>query len=94
MIAPTTPTDADRAHCIEVLAQPIADREREFYPHCDGAMLLDDSGGQPVERFDDATAVHYFLIWLRAQRAQSVVRMRRRSMVVVRCDRQGGQDHE
>ena len=54
---------------VELLAAPIKDRPREFFPCVDDVLLLDDSGGTPITRFDDATACHYFLVWLRQERA-------------------------
>ena len=54
---------------IALLAAPINDRPREFYPCLDSVLLLDDSGGECVTSFDDATAVHYFLKWLHEERA-------------------------
>lgn len=54
---------------IALLAAPINDRPREFQPFLDHILLLDDSGGECVTRFDDVTAVHYFLQWLHEERA-------------------------
>ena len=54
---------------LRALARPLKDRQREFAPFVDCALLLDDSGGACITSFDDATACHYFLIWLRQQRA-------------------------
>ena len=54
---------------LALLAAPINDRPREFQPFLDHILLLDDSGGECVTRFDDATAVHYFLKWLHEERA-------------------------
>ena len=54
---------------VELLAAPIKDRPREFFPCVDDVLLLDDSGGTPITSFDDATAVHYFLKWLHEERA-------------------------
>lgn len=33
-------------------------------------MLSDNSGAEPVECFDDATACHYFLKWLDQRRQE------------------------
>ena len=54
---------------LALLAAPINDRPREFQPFLDHILLLDDSGGECVTSFDDATAVHYFLKWLHEERA-------------------------
>ena len=62
---------------VELLAAPIKDRPREFQPFQGHALLMTDSGGECVTRFDDATAVHYFLKWLREERA--IKQQRRKS---------------
>lgn len=54
---------------LRAIARPLKDRPREFAPYVGCALLTDDSGGACVTTFDDATACHYFLIWLRQQRA-------------------------
>lgn len=54
---------------LRALARPLKDRPRAFAPYVGCALLTDDSGGACVTSFDDATACHYFLIWLRQQRA-------------------------
>ena len=54
---------------LRALRLPLKDRPREFAPYVGCALLTDDSGGACVTSFDDATACHYFLIWLRQQRA-------------------------
>ena len=54
---------------LRALLRPLNDRPRQFAPFVDCALLLDDSGGACITSFDDATACHYFLIWLRQQRA-------------------------
>ena len=54
---------------VRAIARPLNDRPREVWPHAGGIMLLDDSGGVCIAAFDDATALHFFLVWLREQRA-------------------------
>ncbi len=60
---------------VDLLRQPLPDREREIYTDLSGIMLLDDSGGQPIEAYDDVTACHFFLKWLHQQRQQSAKRL-------------------
>lgn len=66
-------TAAQVAAALDVLRQPIQDRPREFWTGDNCAMLIDDGGGQPIEAFDDATAVHHFIAWLDARRAARTV---------------------
>jgi len=53
---------------VKMLLKPIQDRPRELYHDLGGILLIDDGGGQPIEVFDDATAVHFFLVWLHSRR--------------------------
>lgn len=59
---------AQIAAAVEVLRQPIPDRDRELCMSYHGLMLVDETGGSVVESFDDATACHYFLKWLQERR--------------------------
>jgi hypothetical protein len=85
-------TEAELAAAINLLRQPIQDRPREFWAGDVPLMLLDDGGGEMVDRFTDAVAVHHFLIWLDKCRAARAVRdeaqMRRAGFAVVK----GGAD--
>jgi hypothetical protein len=68
-------TTAQLQAAIDLLRQPIQDRPREVYTDLAGVTLIDDSGGEPIECFEDATAVHYFLKWMDMQRkARETVR--------------------
>ena len=86
-------TADELAKALEILRRPLQDREREFFPVLDGALLIDDGGGMPVECFDDADAVHYFLKWLDNSRVQRAARFeverRRASITLVK-----GGDHD
>jgi hypothetical protein len=54
---------------IEVLRQPIQDRQRNILIDPSGIiMLADDSGAEPIESFDDVTVCHHILIHLDIQR--------------------------
>lgn len=66
---------------MRALLRPIKDRPRQFFSFVDCALLVDDSGGECVTSFDDATACHYFLIWLRQQRATKLAQQK--AMVAV-----------
>lgn len=77
-------TADELAKALEILRRPLQDREREFFPHVGGALLIDDGGGMPVECYDDATAVHFFLRWLDDSREQRAARFeveRRRASI-------------
>ena len=79
-------TADELALALRVLRRPLRDREREFFPHVGGALLIDDGGGMPVECYDDATAVHYFLRWLDDSREQRAARFeveRRRASIAL-----------
>lgn len=54
---------------MRAIAKPVQERQRELLPFLDSMLLIDDSGGECITSFDDATACHYFLFWLRKQRA-------------------------
>lgn len=62
--------DQARIVAAALLRQPIADRDRSMWVMGDSLMLLDESGGEAIESFDDATACHYFLQWLHESREQ------------------------
>ena len=79
-------TADELAKALEILRRPLQDREREFFPVLGGALLIDDGGGMPVESYDDATAVHYFLRWLDDSREQRAARFeveRRRASIAL-----------
>ena len=61
-------TTAQLQAAVYLLRQPIQDRPRAVHTDPAGLMLIDDSGGEPIESFDDVTACHYFLVWLDRQR--------------------------
>lgn len=63
------PAPFTRREALELLRQPLADRERQLYHGAGGILLLDDGGGEPIDCFDDVTAVFHFLRWLDDVRA-------------------------
>ena len=79
---------------IEVLRQPIVDRPREFYTDLRGITLIDDSGGESIESFEDATAVHYFLRWMdqqrKARQAERLVVINRSQIKLLKGGRRHG----
>lgn len=80
--------DDRRSFAVAMLRASIPDRPREFWVGDTGVMLLDDSGGSPIEVFDDITACHYFLVWLDARRtereSQFKVQSRRAAIALVK----------
>ena len=76
---------------IALLKAPIQDRKREIYHDLGGIMLLDDSGGESIESFDDHTAIHYFLKWLdatrEAKRKSDTIQWRRAGIKLVKGGR-------
>ena len=56
---------------VRQLARKIKDRERAMWHPPGTILLIDDGGGEPITSFDDATACHYFLRWLRDERAET-----------------------
>lgn len=51
------------------LAKKLPDRHRDVHCFVGGILLIDDGGGSDILSFDDATALHYLLAWLRRERA-------------------------
>jgi hypothetical protein len=79
---------AIRELAVDTLSQPIpGDRDRSLEIHGQALLLGDDSGGEDIASFDDATAVHYFLAWLRDRRAELAaewdIAARRKQMHIV-----------
>lgn len=62
-------TEAQLQAAVELLRQPIhgADDQGVFFD-LSGIHMTDNSGGRPIEYFDDVTAVHNFLVWLDLRR--------------------------
>lgn len=75
-----------RTDAIALLRQPIRDRDRQLYHGTGGILLLDDGGGEPIDCFDDVTAVHYFLKWLDQARSERRASELRRLFKLVEVD--------
>lgn len=90
-IAPAEYLQSKLNAAVELLRQPIQDRHRSLHSFVDSILLVDDSGGGCIEYFDDATACHYFIVWLHERRAanekQRAVERNRATFKLV----QGGQ---
>lgn len=64
--------ELSRASALQTFNQSI--KNRKLYVFDREMMLLDKGGGVAIEEVDDATAVHYFLQWLHAQRVVAELR--------------------
>ena len=65
-----------RMAALQTLMEPIKGKTRKLYVFDREMMLLDKAGagGVPIQEMDDATAAHYFLQWLHAQRGVAELR--------------------
>lgn len=70
---------------IKQLARPlIADREHEFMPFVGSCLLIGGSGGTDIVDVTDDVALHYFLVWLRAERKKVQANRRARDAAIMR----------
>ena len=81
-------TPAELALAVSTLARPMNDRPRWLEIHGSNLLLGDDCGGEDIASFNDATAVHFFLLWLRHRRAElareAVAKARRAKLKAMR----------
>jgi hypothetical protein len=70
---------------IKQLARPlVVDREYEFMPFVGSCLLIGGCGATDIVDFPDDVALHYFLVWLRAERKKVQANRKARDAAIIR----------